>query len=95
MDTAGTRGWRSSLRDRIAAFVRRCSPTRLSRVERSLIGAHGKALTVLVTALQARGHMEADEFADMLAVVSFVVREDSELEGTILAAWAGMIKDSL
>lgn len=68
---------------------------RLSRTERALVGAQGKALTMLVTALQARGHIQTSEFADMLGVFSVVVSEDDDLEGTILAAWAGMMKESL
>ncbi len=73
----------------------RTRPYRLTRTERAMIGAQGKALTMLVTALQARGHIETREFADMLGVFSVVVGEDDDLEGAILAAWAGMMKDSL
>jgi hypothetical protein len=50
---------------------------------------------MLVTALQARGHLKVEEFADTLAVFSVVVGEDNDLEGKLLAAWAGMLKESL
>lgn len=73
----------------------RTRPYRLTRTERAMITAQGKALTMLVTALQARGHLQTREFADMMGVFSVVVAEDDDLEGTILAAWAGIMKDSL
>ena len=48
-------------------------------------------MTLLLTALQARGHLEVSEFADMLGVFSVVVAEDDNIEGDILAVWAGII----
>jgi hypothetical protein len=46
-----------------------------------MIGANGKALTMLVTALQARGHLKVEEFADTLAVFSVVVGRIMTLKG--------------
>mgnify|MGYP001170056560 CR=1 FL=1 len=67
---------------------------RLSPVERALVCANGKALAMLATALQARGHLEVKEFADLLGVFSVVVGEEDDLEGAILAIWAGIMEDS-
>lgn len=86
----------ASLRDWIAVLGRRRrSRPKLSVVERALVGANGKALTMLVTALQARGHLEVEEFSNLLGIFSVVVGEDDDLEGAILAIWAGILKDSL
>jgi hypothetical protein len=85
----------ASLRGWIARLGRRRSRPKLSAVERALVGANGKALTMLVTALQARGHLEAEEFSNLLGIFSVVVGEDDDLEGAILAIWAGTLKDSL
>ena len=49
----------------------------------------------LLTALQARGHLQVGEFADMLGVFSVVVAKDDGLEGDILAVWAAIMKESL
>ncbi|MBE9605701.1 hypothetical protein IAI18_12585 [Acetobacteraceae bacterium H6797] len=68
---------------------------RITPTERALIGAQGKALTMLLTALQARGHLNVEEFADTLGIFSVVVAEDNKLEGDILAVWAGTMKESL
>lgn len=65
------------------------------QMDRALIAAHGKALAMLATTLQARGVLDVEDFAGTLAVFSVVVAEDSELEGDILAVWAGILKDSL
>lgn len=67
----------------------------LSPAEHALVGANGKALTMLVTALAARGHLEVEEFSNILGIFSVVVGEDDDLEGAILAVWAGMMKESL
>lgn len=78
--------------------VRRLWPVRRHRItpmERALIGAQGKALTILVTTLQARGHLNAEEFARTLGIFSVVVAEEDALEGDILAVWAGTMKESL
>lgn len=40
-------------------------------------------------------HLEVSEFADMLGVFSVVVAEDDDIEGDILAVWAGIMKQSL
>lgn len=77
------------------AVLGRSRRSRWTRVERALIGANGKALTMLVTALQARSLLDVKEFADVLGVFSVVVGEDDDLEGIILAVWAGIMKDSL
>ncbi|WP_334147128.1 hypothetical protein [Hyphomicrobium sp.] len=69
--------------------------SRLSPVERALVFANGKAPTVLVTALQARGHLDVKEFAGLLGVFSVVVGEEDDLEATILALWAGIMEDSV
>lgn len=69
--------------------------TRPTQVERALIGANGKALTMLATALQARGHLEVEEFANLLGIFSVIAGEDDDLEGMILAVWAGLMKDSV
>ncbi len=95
MDTAAEGGARTPWRDWLAAFGRHRSRPKLSKVERALVGANGKALTMLVTALQARGHLKVREFADLLGVFSVVVGEDDDLEGMILAVWAGLLKDSV
>lgn len=50
---------------------------------------------MLATTLQARGVLDVEDFAGTLAVFSVVVAEDSQLEGDILAVWAGILKDSL
>ncbi|MFG1305199.1 hypothetical protein V5F34_13835 [Xanthobacter autotrophicus] len=50
---------------------------------------------MLVTALQARGHLDVAEFAETLGIFSVVVAEDDALEGDILAVWAGITKESL
>lgn len=86
----------ASLRDWIAARGRtRQSRPKLSAVERALIGANGKALTLLASALQARGHLEVEEFSNLLGIFSVLAAEDDDLEGAILAIWAGILKDSL
>lgn len=85
----------ASLRGWIATLGRRRSQLKLSAAERALVGANGKALTMLVTALQARGHLEVEEFSNLLGIFSVVVGEDDDLEGAILAIWAGTLKDSL
>jgi len=95
MSTTAVEDAPSGLRRWFANLVQRGANLRLSRVERAMIGANGKALTMLVTALQARGHLKVEEFADTLAVFSVVVGEDDDLEGMLLAAWAGMMKESL
>ena len=61
----------------------------------ALIGANGKALTMLATAMQARGHLDVREFSELLGIFSVVVGEDDDLEGMILAVWAGLLKDSV
>ena len=94
MDTVGADGARAPWRDRLAAMMPRRSRPKLSKVERALVGANGKALTMLVTALQARGHLDVREFADLLGIFSVVVGEDDDLEGMILAVWVGLLKDS-
>jgi len=94
MDTAVKDGARTPWRDWLAILGRRSRP-RLSKVERALIGANGKALTALITALQARGHLDVREFSDLLGIFSVVVGEDDDLEGMILAVWAGLLKDSV
>lgn len=48
-----------------------------------------------VTALQARGVLDVNEFAATLGIFSVVVGEDDDLEGVILAAWSGLMKNSL
>lgn len=96
MDTARAGRWsvqpwnwtRGLLRSRLRQLS-------VSTADRAVIGAQGKALTLLVVALQARGLIKLEEFADTLGVFSVVVAEDDDLEGTILAAWAGMMKNSL
>ncbi len=76
-------------------WPRRMRRRRITSTERALIGAQGKALTMLVTTLQARGHLNVEEFAGMLGIFSVVVAEDDALEGDILAMWAGTMKESL
>lgn len=83
-------GWRGQIR-----WPWRARRHRITQAERALIGAQGKALTMLVTALQARGHLDVAEFADTLGIFSVVVAEDDALEGDILAVWAGIMKESL
>ncbi|MBN9603054.1 MAG: hypothetical protein J0G33_09000 [Afipia felis] len=68
---------------------------RLTAFDRALIGAHGKALTTMVVGLQARGHLDVKEFADMLGLFSVVVADDDDLESSILAVWAGFMKDAI
>lgn len=82
MDAAVKDGARTPWRDWLAMLGRRRRPRpRLSKVECALIGANGKALTMLVTSLQARGHLDVREFADLLGIFS--------------AVWAGLLKDSV
>jgi hypothetical protein len=95
MDMAVKEGARTPWRDLLAMLGRQRSRPRLSKVERTLIGANGKALTMLVTALQARGHLDVREFSNLLGIFSVVVGEDDDLEGMILAVWAGLLKDSV
>ncbi|MEO9337081.1 hypothetical protein ABFT80_06555 [Mesorhizobium sp. SB112] len=64
-------------------------------MDRALIAAHGKALTLLATTLQARGVLDVEDFSGTLGVFSVVVAEDNPLEGDILAVWAGIMKESL
>ncbi|ODT43325.1 MAG: hypothetical protein ABS59_23875 [Methylobacterium sp. SCN 67-24] len=64
-------------------------------MDRALIAAQGKALTMLATMLQVRGVLEVEEFAGTLGVFSVVVAEDNLLEGDILAVWAGILKESV
>lgn len=65
-----------------------------SQMDRALIGAYGKALTMLVTTLHARGVLDVEEFASTLGVFSVVVAEDNQLEGDILAVWTGIMRES-
>lgn len=95
MDTAVKDGARTPWRDRLAMLGRRRSRPRMSKVERALIGANGKALTMLATALQARDHLDVREFSELLGIFSVVVGEDDDLEGMILAVWADLLKDSV
>lgn len=95
MDTVEEDGARTRWRDWLAMLGRRRSRPRLSKVERALIGANGKALTMLATALQARGHLDVREFSELLGIFSVVVGEDDDLEGMILAVWAGLLKESV
>lgn len=88
-------GKRGSLRGWIASFGRGLWRPRLSTADHALVGAHGKALTVLVTALQARGHLDAEEFSHLLGIFSVVVSDEDDLEGSILAVWAGIIQESM
>jgi hypothetical protein len=85
----------ASLRSWIATLGLRRSQPKLSAVERALVGANGKALTMLVTALQARGHLEVEEFSNLLGIFSVVVGDDDDLEGAILAIWAATLRESL
>lgn len=73
----------------------RLPPVEPREMDRALIAAQGKALTMLATMLQARGVMEVEEFADTLGVFAAVVAEENPLEGDILGVWAGTLKDSL
>jgi hypothetical protein len=77
---------------RLGARSRLYPPPR--EFDRALIAAHGKALTMLATALQARGVLDVEDFAGTLGVFSAVVAEDNQLEGDILAVWAGVMKES-
>lgn len=95
MDTEVKDGARTPWRDWLAMLGRGRSRPGLSKVERALIGANGKALTMLATALQARGHLDVREFSELLGIFSVVVGEDDDLEGMILAVWAGLLKDSV
>jgi hypothetical protein len=95
MNTAVKDGARTPWRDWLGMLGRRRSRPKLSKVERALIGANGKALTMLATALQARGHLDVREFSELLGIFSVVVGEDEDLEGMILAVWAGLLKDSV
>jgi hypothetical protein len=65
----------------------------LTAGERALMGAQGKVLTLLLTALQSRGLLDAKEFAGLLGIFSVTVFEDDELQGDILAVWAGMMQE--
>lgn len=65
------------------------------QMDRALIAAQGKALAMLATMLQARGVLDVEDFAGTLGVFSVVVAEDNQLEGDILAIWAGIMKESL
>lgn len=67
--------------------------SQLSRTERAIIGAEGRALIMLVSLLHARGHLDMKEVSSMLGLFSVVVGEENELEGDILALWAAMMKD--
>lgn len=71
------------------------APADPREMDRALIAAQGKALTMLATMLQARGVMEVEEFAETLGIFAVVVAEASPLEGDILAVWAGTLKESL
>jgi hypothetical protein len=82
-------------RDWLATLGRRRSRPRLSKVERAMVSANGKALTLLATTLQARGHLDVREFAELLGIFSVVVGEDDDLEGMILAVWTGLLKESV
>ena len=95
MNTAIAEDRRVAPGDWIKSLGGRRRRYRVSAADRALICAQGKALTLLLTALQARGHLEVSEFADMLGVFSVVVAEDDDLEGDILAVWAGIMKQSL
>lgn len=78
-------GWRS--------WLRRLRPHRISATERAVITAHGKALTLLTTALQAKGHLDAQRFGEMLGLYGTVVSEDDKLQGAILATWAAAVEE--
>lgn len=96
MKTAIAEDRRPAPWDWIKSFAgRRPRRHRVSTADRALIGAQGKALTLLLTALQARGYLQVSEFADMLGVFSVVVGKDDDLEGDILAVWAAIMKESL
>jgi len=95
MNTATTEDGRIAPWDWIKRLGGRRRRYRVSAADRALICAQGKALTLLLTALQARGHIQVAEFADMLGVFSVVVAEDDDIEGDILAVWAGIMKQSL
>jgi hypothetical protein len=66
---------------------------RIDDVDRTLIAAQGKALLLLTTTLHARGSLDADEFAEVLGIFSVLSAEENELEGNVLAIWAGIMKD--
>lgn len=96
MKTAIAEDRRSAPWDWIKNFAgRRPRRHHVSSADRALICAQGKALTLLLTALQARGHLQVGEFADMLGVFSVIVGKDDDLEGDILAVWAAIMKESL
>ncbi|MGY4197334.1 hypothetical protein [Bradyrhizobium sp. USDA 4520] len=95
MDTAVEDDARTPWSGWIAALSRRRPRSRLSPVERAIVGANGKALTMLVAALHARGHLDIKEFADLLGMFSVVVGEDDDLEGMIIAIWSGIMNDSV
>lgn len=82
--------------NRVAHGVtRRSSGYPLSDVELAIVGAQGKALRLLLTALEARGQIEVEEFASLLGIFAALSKDEDCLEGDILALWAGMLKESL
>ncbi|MBU2031508.1 MAG: hypothetical protein KKG69_01535 [Alphaproteobacteria bacterium] len=100
MTTLASKGYGRPESGILGAFWRKLRGADLPAAEpremdRALIAAQGKALTMLATMLQARGLMEVEEFADTLGVFAVVVAEDNVLEGDILAVWSGILKESL
>lgn len=83
----GTSGWRS--------WFPRLRVHRISRTQRALIGAQGKALTVLATALQSGGHLETRRLSEMLGLFGAVVSEEDRLQGAILTMWADMMEEGV
>jgi hypothetical protein len=47
-------------------------------MDRALIAAQGKALTLLIAVLQRNGIVSFEEFGDLLGAFSVVVAEDNE-----------------
>lgn len=80
-------GWRS--------WFRRPRPRRITTTEQALIAAHGKALAIMATALQAGGHLDAKRFAEMLALFGVVASETDDLQGSIIAMWAAAMEESV
>lgn len=69
-------------------------PYNLTVAERALMDAQGKALLVLVTALQSRGLVDRIEFGKLLGMFAVLEAENHNLQGDILAYWASLMQET-
>lgn len=82
-------------RPRVRNWLAHIRAKRISPTERAVIAAQGKALAMLATTLQSRGHLDARRLAEMLALFGTVVGEEDRLQGAILASWSDAMNESL